>query len=243
VSQTGHFDAVAARYDRLRAPTEVTPVHELLVREGELAGRRVLDIGCGTGIHAALLAERFGCEVAGIDASAKMVEQAREKLPDADVRQGLAEKLPFTDGSFDASLMMLVVHHLERARALSEAARVLVPGGRLLITTSNPEAFPRFWLAPLFPSYVEIEQARFPSFESLEGDLRDAGFAGVRRIDHTVPRAFSREEALAKLRGRHASTFDLLDAEEYAAGVARAERELPATVEYPLELLVVVATT
>jgi len=241
MSQTDHFDALAARYDRLRVPLEVTPIHELLAREGGLPGKRVLDIGCGTGAHALIFAERFGSTVSGIDASAGMVAQARAKLPDADLRQGLAEELPFPDASFDVALMMLVVHHLERPRAFREAARVLVPGGRLLITTSNPDAFPRFWMAPLFPSYADIEHARFPSFEALDADLRAAGFKSRRRIDHTVPRAFSREEALAKLRGRHASTFDLLSEQEYEAGVERAERELPETVEYSLELIVVVA--
>jgi ubiquinone/menaquinone biosynthesis C-methylase UbiE len=242
VSQTDHFDAVASRYDRLRAPREVTPVHELLAREGDLAGRRVLDVGCGTGAHAAIFAERFGCEVAGLDASAGMLREARAKLPSADFRLGVAEELPFPDDAFDAALTMLVVHHLDRPRAFAEVRRVLVPRGRLLITTPNPEAFPRFWMAPLFPSYVAIERARFPGFAALQQDLRDAGFAAVRRIDHVVPRTFSREEALAKLRGRHASTFDLLDQDEYEAGVARAERELADPVEYPLELMVVVAS-
>jgi ubiquinone/menaquinone biosynthesis C-methylase UbiE len=243
VSQTDHFDAIAGVYDRLRSPLEVTPVHELLAREGSLAGKRVLDIGCGTGAHARIFAGRFGCTLSGIDAAQRMVAEARAKLPEADFRQALAEQLPFADGSFDAALMMLVVHHLDRPRAFAEAQRVLVPRGRLLITTSDPEAFPRFWMAPLFPSYVEIEQARFPSFELVEADLRAAGFGDVRRIDHTVQRSFSREEALAKLRGRHASTFDLLDEEEYAAGVARAERMLPDPVEYTLNLIVVVAST
>jgi ubiquinone/menaquinone biosynthesis C-methylase UbiE len=243
VSQTDHFDAVAARYDRLRAPEDVTPVHELLAREGDLGGRRVLDIGCGTGVHAAILAGHFGCRMAGIDASSGMLAEARAKLPAADLRQGLAEELPFADASFDAALMMLVVQHLDRPRAFSEARRVLAPSGRLLITTPDPDAFPRFWMAPLFPSYVQIEQDRFPDFASLDRDLREATFAAVRRIDHVVPRSFSREEALAKLHGRHASTFDLLDAGEYAAGLQRAERDLPDPVEYPLELMIVVAST
>jgi SAM-dependent methyltransferase len=242
MSQTDHFDEVAARYDSLRAPGDVTPVHELLVREGDLAGKRVLDIGCGSGFHTAIFRDRFGCDVAGIDPSSGMLAQARAKLPGADIRQGVAEDMPFADDSFDAALMALVVHHVDRPRAFAEAGRVLVPRGHLLITTTNPDAFPRFWMAPLFPSYVEVEQARFPSFATIDSDLRAAGFTSTRRIDHTVHRAFSRERALERLRGRHASTFDLLDPHEYEEGVARAERELPETVEYDLELMIVIAT-
>jgi hypothetical protein len=52
----------------------------------------------------------------------------------------------------------------------------------------------------------------------------------------------SREEALAKLRGRYASTLDLLSEDEYAEGVAHAERELPDLVEYDLKQLIVIAT-
>jgi ubiquinone/menaquinone biosynthesis C-methylase UbiE len=242
MSQTEHFDAVAPRYDRLRARGTVTPVHELLDREGELTAKRVLDIGCGTGADAAAFAVHFGCEMSGLDASAGMLAQARAKLPGADLRYGVAEELPFPTEAFDAALMMFAVHHVERPKAFAEARRVLAPGGRLLIMTTNPDAFPRFWMASLFPSYVAVERARFPSFADLERDLLGAGFAAVRRVDHKVPRSFGRDEALAKLRGRYASTFDLLDEREYEAGVARAERELPETVEYQLELIVVVAS-
>ncbi|HEV8249985.1 MAG TPA: methyltransferase domain-containing protein [Gaiellaceae bacterium] len=243
MSQKEHFDSLADRYDELRTAREPTPVHHLLVREGELAGKRVLDIGCGTGAHMAILAAHFGCEVAGLDASEGMLAQARAKLPEADLRLGPAEQLPFADASFDAALMVMVAHHLDRPRAFAEARRVLEPAGRLLILTSNPDAFPRFWMAGLFPSYAAVERARFPSFEALESELRSAGFRHVRRIDHRVPRRFSREEALAKLRGRYASTFELLGDREYAAGVERAARELPDEVEYMLELIVVVAST
>ena len=242
MSQTEHFDALAARYDELRTAREPTPVHHLLVREGGLAGKRVLDIGCGTGAHLAVLAAYFGCEVAGLDASEGMLAEARAKLPDADLRLGPAEHLPFTDASFDAALMAMVAHHLDRSRAFAEARRVLEPGGRLLIVTTNPDAFPTFWMAGLFPSYAAVERARFPSFEVLDSELRSAGFSQVRRVDHSVRRRFSRDEALAKLRGRYASTFELLDDREYAAGVQRAARELPDEVEYMLELIIVAAS-
>jgi SAM-dependent methyltransferase len=239
MSQLDHFDRIAPRYDELRSPPELEPVHALLVREGGLEGADVLDVGCGTGHHAAFLADHFGCRIAGVDPSERMLEHARTKLPDAELRRGVAEALPFADESFDAVVTMIAVHHFDRPRAFTEIRRVLVPGGRYLLTTPDPDAFTRAWMAPLFPSYVAIERARFPSLASLRRDLVAAGFADVRCQRHDVPRSFSREESLAKLRGRHVSTFDLLGEDEYQAGLERAERELPARVEYTLELLVV----
>jgi ubiquinone/menaquinone biosynthesis C-methylase UbiE len=242
VSQIEHFDRLADRYDTLRAPPGVTAVHETLVREADLAGKRVLDVGCGTGANLAVLAQHFGCTPAGVDSSEGMLAEARRKLPDADLRRGVAEQLPFDDASFDAAWMSLVVHLLERPRAFAEARRVLVDGGRLIVVTPDADSFPRAWMAPLFPSYVAVEQARFPSRRALEHELTAAGFAGVTVMPVPIERRFSREHALERIRGRYASTFDHLSDEEYREGLARAERELPDPVEYLLELLVVVAT-
>jgi ubiquinone/menaquinone biosynthesis C-methylase UbiE len=243
VSQIEHFDRIAARYDRLRAPPGVTDVHETLVREADLAGKHVLDIGCGTGINLRILAESFGCRVSGVDSSEGMLEEARRKVPGADLRLGVAERLPFDDDAFDAALMSLVVHHLDRPGAFAEACRILGPGGRLVIVTPEYEAFPRAWMAPLFPSYVAVEQGRFPSRPALEEELPAAGFASVRMVVVPVQRRFTRESAVERIRGRYASTFDHFSEAEYREGLARAERDLPDPVEYVLELLVVVATS
>jgi SAM-dependent methyltransferase len=240
VSQVEHFDRLAGRYDTLRAPPGVTAVHETLAREVDLAGKQVVDVGCGTGANLLVLAQHFGCRPAGVDSSEGMLAEARRKLPGADLRQGVAEQLPFADGRFDAAWMSLVVHLLDRPRAFSEARRVLVDGGRLIVVTPDADSFPRAWMAPLFPSYVAVEQARFPSRSLLEEELAGAGFASVKTTLVPIERRFSREHALERLHGRYASTFDHLSDEEYRAGVACAERELPDPVEYLLELLVVV---
>ena len=240
MSQTDHFDAVAERYDQLRVPPGLTILHDTLVQEGELAGKRVLDIGCGTGAALAVLEHEFRCTVFGVDPSTRMLEQARRKLPDADLRQGVAEELPFPDGAFDAALMMTVVQHVDRGRAFPETRRVLASGGRLIIATPDPAMFPRAWMAPLFPSYVEIEQRRFPDAPTMQKDLEGAGFSAVRCVSLSVQRRFDREHALERLRRRYASTFDHMSASEYEEGVARAERELPDPVEYLLQWLIVV---
>jgi ubiquinone/menaquinone biosynthesis C-methylase UbiE len=241
MSHVEHFDRLAGRYDTLRAPPGVTAVHELLAREIDLAGKRVLDVGCGTGANLLVFARHFGCVPAGVDSSEGMLAESRRKLPDADLRRGVAEQLPFDDASFDATWMSLVVHLLDRPRAFAEARRVLVDGGRLIVVTPDADSFPRAWMAPLFPSYVAVEQARFPSRRVLAEELTAAGFASITVTLVPIERRFSREHALERIRGRYASTFDHFDDEEYRAGLARAERELPDPVEYLLELLVVVA--
>jgi SAM-dependent methyltransferase len=187
VSQVEHFDRIAGRYDELRAPPGVTALHKTLVREADLVGKRVLDIGCGTGADLRVLAESFGCRVAGVDSSEGMLAEARRKVRDAELRLGVAERLPFDDGRFDAALMSLVVHHLDRPRAFAEARRVRAAGGRLVIVTPDFESFPRAWMAPLFPSYVEVEQARFPSRHALEEELETAGFASVKMPVVPIP--------------------------------------------------------
>jgi SAM-dependent methyltransferase len=214
---------------------------EVLVREGDLAGRRILDIGCGTGRTAAALAERYGARVWGVDPSPEMLAVARGKVPPSVGLKGApAETLPFTDGWFERAVMVLVVHHVDRPRAFAEAHRVLGPGGRLAISTPDPTNFDAVWLAPLFPSYASVERARFPAADVLEGELLAAGFDATRGVRHGRVRTLSREHALEKLRGRYSSTFALLSESEYRDGLARAERELPDPVSYRSEWLFVI---
>jgi SAM-dependent methyltransferase len=239
MSQTDYFDTAAPRYDALRTAGDLSRLLSALAEAGGFAGARLIDIGCGTGAHLRAFRDQYGADVSGIDASPQMLAEARAKLPDANLRVGLAEELPFPDASFDAALMTLTVHHFDRPRAFSEARRVLGAGGRLVVHTPDPDGFARSWLAPFFPSYVGVERARFPSARLLEEELRAAGFASAATRQLTVPRSYSRAYALERLRGRYTSTFDLLPDSEYDAGLARAERELPDPVSYMLESLVV----
>ncbi|MEV0354678.1 class I SAM-dependent methyltransferase [Nocardia sp. NPDC050697] len=114
----------------------------LLDLAGDVAGRRILDAGCGSGPLFASLRER-GATVTGIDASAGMLEQARLRLgADADLRLAdLADPLPFPDNTFDDVAASLVLHYLQEwGPTLAELRRVLVPGGRLLVSVEHPFA-------------------------------------------------------------------------------------------------------
>ena len=242
-SQKPDFGRRAARYDELR-PTDDNwwELFDALVRDGDLHGRRVVDVGCGTGRLANALAKREACRVWGVDSSPEMLEVARRQADGVTrFRLADAEALPFRPGWLERVVMRLVVHLVDRPRALAEARRVLGPGGRLALATFEPSHFDRFWLNALFPSLEAIDRARFPSPERLHDELARAGFAGVRATSLRQESAIDRETALEKIRGRHISTFDLLGEEEYAAGLARAERELPERVDYALDWVVVVA--
>jgi SAM-dependent methyltransferase len=237
------FGPLARTYDELRPADELWhETIELLVQLGDLRGRRVLDVGCGTGRVAALLAERHGCRVWGVDVSPGMLAVARERVPrGVGLKLAPAEHLPFRDGTFERAAMTLVVHHLDRAQAFAELVRVLERGGRLVFLTFDPASFEGYYLNRYFPSFLAIDSARFPTAEVLDAELRRAGFADVAVHRHDQLRTIGRAAALANIRGRHISTFQLISDDEYASGLARAERELPEQVEYGYRWLVVTA--
>ncbi len=202
----------------------------------------MLDVGCGTGKFARLLAERGLARVWGVDPSTEMLAEARKRVPSSvGLKLGTAERLPFKHASFDAAVLWTVVHLIERRLAFAELGRVLAPGGRLAIVTFAPEHFTSYWQNEFFPSIPEIDLERHPSPEQLTEELKAAGFETPRFVRLVQQAELSREVALERIRGRSISTFDLLDEEEIRAGTEKAERELPARVRSELQYLLVFA--
>ncbi|WP_157762256.1 class I SAM-dependent methyltransferase [Nocardia yamanashiensis] len=139
------YDSIAEGYD---AENESGLLHlyynrpAILELAGEVAGRRILDVGCGSGIVLGELRDR-GAVMTGMDSSGGMLELARRRLgPEVDLRFGdLGEPLPFSDGAFDDVVASLVLHYLEDwGPALGELRRVLVPGGRMIVSVEHPFA-------------------------------------------------------------------------------------------------------
>ncbi len=120
--------------------TETQPFDKLIPFE-QLRGKRVLEVGCGMGLHTELMV-RAGAEVTAIDLSPVSVESTRRRLEirglQATVLESDAEKLPFADGSFDFVWSWGVIHHSSRTgRAAREIARVLKPDGECRIMVYN----------------------------------------------------------------------------------------------------------
>lgn len=237
------FGRIAQRYDELRNIGERWPeLVDLLVREGDLRGRRVVDVGSGTGRLATILVERYGCRVWGVDPEPEMIEVARGKVPPGvGLKLGRAEALPFKDGWFERVTMTLVLQLVDRPRAYAEAIRVLQPGGRLALATFDYAHFENYFLGKYFPSFETRDKERFPSIEELEDELRTAGFADVRITRLTQRETVDRDTVLERIRGKHISTFQLIDEDEYRLGLERAERELHDETENVLEWIVAAA--
>jgi SAM-dependent methyltransferase len=192
----------AAVYDEPGNPlvaAEEPIVHALL--DGFPPGR-ALDAACGTGRHAAHLAGA-GHEVVGVDSSAEMLEAARRRLPGVELRQASIEALPYPDGSFDLAVCALALTHLARLdQGIAELARVVRPGGRVV-------------LSDIHPAFVLVldGQARFRSADGGGGFVRNhvhlhasylaafraAGLDALDCVEHVMGEEDARAEPLHRL--------------------------------------------
>ncbi len=122
---------------------ELEPVARAVVEQAALiAGEDVLDLACGTG-NAALLAAALGTGVIGVDAAPRLLEVTRTRAQtfgvDLEVREGDLLALPVNDASVDVVLSVFgVIFAADPAQALREIARVLRPGGRVLVSAWVP---------------------------------------------------------------------------------------------------------
>src|SRR4051812_9992454 len=149
------FDRIAGIYDLLNSVMTVGLHHRWRARAADLAaigpGSRVLDVATGTGDLAIELASR-GAEVVGSDFSDEMLAVARRKAPSLRFEHGNALGLPYGDGEFDAATVGFGARNFaDLERGLAEMARVVRPGGRVVVleitTPTKPplSTFYRFW--------------------------------------------------------------------------------------------------
>lgn len=237
------FARLAERYDAVRPVDENWwEVYELVERAADLRGRRVLDVGCGTGRLSIALVERAYAKVWGVDASQAMLAVAKDKVQGVAFKQAQAESLPFKDAWFERAVLWLVLHLVDRPAALAEARRVLGADGRVAVVSFHESHFGAHWLNRYLPSLERIDRARFPTEAQVVAELGEAGFAGVETLRLDQRATLSRDDALVRMRERHISTFDLIDEDEIERGLAEAERTLPETVELELRWLVAVGS-
>jgi len=145
----GSFDPIAQHFDRF---IELVggPLDQYLEGVFPQRGERAVDLGCGTGRHAALLAPRFR-QVLGVDVSEPMLELARARrgLPNVTYEhRDLREVRPASDGRFDLVMSAYALHHVDDLdQTLRDVRELVAPGGRVVLidNVAARPAVPRWW--------------------------------------------------------------------------------------------------
>lgn len=202
------FDRIAGLYDRMNSVMTAGLHHQWRRRAADLAGLapggRALDVATGTGDLALELSSRVapGGEVVGIDFSEKMLELARAKAGQRGVRfeSGNALALDYPDASFDAATVGFGARNFsDLDRGLSEMARVVRPGGRVVVleitTPRRPplSTFFELWFDRAVPAlgrlvdsqayaYLPSSVRRFPGPEELAADMWRCGLREIRYV-------------------------------------------------------------
>jgi demethylmenaquinone methyltransferase / 2-methoxy-6-polyprenyl-1,4-benzoquinol methylase len=200
------FDRIARVYDRMNSVMTAGLHHRWRERAADLArvgpGDRALDVATGTGDLAIALARRVGPdgEVVGSDFSNGMLDRAREKAPGLRWEWGNALELPYDDAGFDAVTVGFGARNFgDLDRGLAEMARVVRPGGRVVVlkitTPQRPplSTFFAVWFDRIVPAlgrvadsdaytYLPSSVKRFPGPAELAARMEAAGLRDIRWI-------------------------------------------------------------
>lgn len=219
------YDRIAKHYDAHRGPGQ--PYIETLLSVLEACpGRRVLELGAGTGNSAAALARRTPCEITALDISQGMLRQGVEKQLPARWLRASALHLPFREHSFDFVFATYMLHYIRDLDILmAECARVLERGCAAFVTA--PTVFIRNHpMNEYFPSLASVDLARFQPIETVEAALRAAGFSRVAHEQKSRAPEAVNEAYVEKVAAKYVSTFGLLPPGEFETGLARLRAEV-----------------
>jgi demethylmenaquinone methyltransferase/2-methoxy-6-polyprenyl-1,4-benzoquinol methylase len=201
------FDRIAGFYDLMNTVMTAGLHHRWRARAADLAlvapGDSALDVACGTGDLAIELARRVGPggEVVGTDFAQEMLERARAKAPELQWEWANALELPYASGRFDAATVGFGARNFaDLDRGLAEMARVVKPGGRVVVleitTPHRPplSTFYSLWFDRIVPvlgrltgeeeayTYLPNSVKRFPGPAGLAAAMERAGLADIRWI-------------------------------------------------------------
>src|SRR5689334_20303197 len=153
---------------------------EARLRAFAAGARRLLEVGCGTG-HWVRLVRDEGLDGRGLEPSRDMIARAREAVGAGALVRGRAEALPWAEASFDRVFSINAIHHYDDgAGFVREAARVLAPGGALMVVSMDPSLGPDLWFVyDWFEETLPLDQARYPAHARIGEWMTAAGLGGV----------------------------------------------------------------
>ena len=153
---SARYDTIGVSYSDLRKPD---PRIAALIDAALGSAKTVLNVGAGTGSY-----ESASRQITAVEPSFEMLRQRTS--PAASVIRGCAEDLPFADGSFDAAMAVLTIHHwTDQAKGCAELRRVT--RGPIVILTYDP-AVKDFWLADYIPALITLDEGQMPPMAQYE---------------------------------------------------------------------------
>ncbi len=229
---TANYDEIARVYDQSRC-SEAPHLewwYAWMIEAAQLGpGKRLVDLGCGTGRLTVPLVRRCGCEAVGLDSSAEMLAKAQSREAPAGLTwiQGDMTNTGLEPESFDCALMSLVLHFIEDyVGAFREVYRLLRPGGVLLIRQPTTDEAGENAVHRFFPGALTIDRKRTPFRAELTWWLEQAGFVDIEtelRVQIGYPQV---DRLLTELRLRVPRALRMMSDEAFAAGLKRAEAYL-----------------
>jgi ubiquinone/menaquinone biosynthesis C-methylase UbiE len=211
----------AASFEKYRSQTTETTaalIRSVLRYVPSSPGARVIDIGCGTGRYALLLASATKAQIFATDLSWEMLKKGQQKDNAQHVSWSLSDAcgMPFADESFDAALLFLVLHVVKNSKtALREAYRILRPGGYCLIFAHSYSQLDRQTIFRLFPEARKLNKRRMLSLTKLKELMREIGFHNLRTEEFVETITYSREAFLEKVRSKPNSSLRAMNDSDF----------------------------
>ena len=219
-------------YEEQNVPSLFRPLAELTLRHVDVReGDRIIDVACGTGIVARLVAGKVGRSgtVVGIDLNAGMIAVAKQNSPvtgaDVEWRQGDVINLPFADASFDTAFCQQGLQFFpDKPAALKELRRILAPGGSMILTVWSSVSPLNAALADALTRYVSVAAAKsclapfaFRDYRVIKALMVEAGFQHIKMETLVVERRLGpAEESIPRT----------IAGTPYANDVAKLDREI-----------------
>jgi SAM-dependent methyltransferase len=220
------YDSIAERYDARYERNDYSGFERALAAfmPTRDAGRRVLEVGCGTG-HWLRFLDGAGIAAVGLDPSHGMLNVARRRAPHGHLIAGRAEALPCRTATFNRLFCVNALHHFADPPAFfREAKRVIAEGGGLMTVGLDPHTGrDRWWIYDYFPSALIEDRRRYLPTATIRELMKTAGFSHseTREIQH-FPAHMSVSDASRRgfLDRSSGSQLMVISESEYDAGMA-----------------------
>lgn len=219
-----NYAGISKIYDSYRSyPDDLV---KRIIELGRISrGKKVLDLGCGTGNIAWQIKNKIDANLVGVDVSLAMLKVARNKSLEVLCTNIDNQLLPFRDSSFDSIIGAYVIHQIKNLNfLLSECYHVLRNGELVLLTSSHKQIEDQHpIIKDFFPSYISIDKSRFPDIHKIADILVSSGFKDIKHEEVTVANIPIDSEYLQKVKNKYVSTYHLMPAGEFENGVAKLE--------------------